>query len=106
MSPKPQAAKSRNIITKFEEKVYAAVKKIPRGEVRSYAWVARKIGKPKAARAVGNALNKNPNPIIIPCHRVIRKNGEIGGYIFGKKEKALLLEKEGNTFIAKAMKSM
>ena len=94
MSPKPQAAKSRNIITKFEEKVYAAVKKIPRGEVRSYAWVARKIGKPKAARAVGNALNKNPNPIIIPCHRVIGENGELTGYAGGLGRKKWLLELE------------
>ena len=80
--------------TPFEQKVYKAILKIPRGETRSYQWVAEKIGHPKAARAVGNALHKNPYTIIIPCHRVIRKNGTLGGYAHGLKMKKELLAKE------------
>lgn len=81
--------------TKFEEKVYSAVKKIPKGEVRSYEWVAKQIGNPKAVRAVGNALNKNPYAPIVPCHRVIRKDGSIGGFASGTRNKIELLKKEG-----------
>ncbi|MEW6102328.1 MAG: MGMT family protein [bacterium] len=75
--------------------VYNIVLSIPEGETRTYQWVAEKIGNPKSARAVGNALSKNPCPITIPCHRIIRKDGRVGGYIKGKEEKRLLLEKEG-----------
>lgn len=81
-------------LTLFEKKVYTVVKKIPFGEVRSYAWVAEKIGKPGASRAVGNALNKNPFPIIVPCHRVVHSNGFIGEYAFGQDLKKKLLETE------------
>lgn len=82
----------------FEQKVYRAILKIPKGQTRSYQWVAKKIGNPKAARAVGNALNKNPYPIIIPCHRVIRSDGSLGGYSRGLKLKKKLLKKEMGTF--------
>ncbi|OGC05035.1 hypothetical protein A2276_03710 [candidate division WOR-1 bacterium RIFOXYA12_FULL_43_27] len=81
--------------TKFEEKVYKAVKKIPKGEVRSYEWVAKQIGRPKSVRAVGNALNKNPYAPIVPCHRVIRKDGSIGGFASGAGKKVELLKREG-----------
>ena len=80
--------------TPFEQKVYRAVLKIPAGKTRSYQRVAQKIGKPKAARAVGNALNKNPYPVIIPCHRIIRKNGSLGGYSRGLNLKKKLLQEE------------
>ncbi|MFA5034692.1 MAG: MGMT family protein [Candidatus Margulisiibacteriota bacterium] len=80
--------------TEFEKKVYAAVKLIPKGEVRSYGWVARRIGRPKAARAVGNALNKNPFAPIVPCHRVVAANG-LGGFAGGLKKKIALLRSEG-----------
>ncbi|MBU1867456.1 MAG: MGMT family protein [Candidatus Margulisbacteria bacterium] len=80
--------------TQFEKDVYAAVKLIPRGEVRSYSWVARRIGRPKAARAVGNALNKNRYAPIVPCHRVVAANG-LGGFAWGIKEKIRLLKMEG-----------
>ena len=80
--------------TDFEKDVYRAVARIPRGEVRSYGWVARAAGKPGAARAVGNALNKNPYPGPIPCHRVIRSDGSIGGYAKGARAKRRLLEAE------------
>ncbi len=64
----------------FYRRVWHATKTIPMGEVRSYKWVAEKAGSPKAYRAVGQALAKNPYPEIIPCHRVICSNGYIGGY--------------------------
>ena len=89
---------SKNItLTKFEWKVLDAAMKIPLGETRSYKWVAQKIGSPKAVRAVGQALRKNPYPLIIPCHRVIKEDGSPGGYAgrYGKKKEQLLnMEKE------------
>lgn len=83
--------------TPFEQKVYRAVLKIPAGKTRSYQWVAKRIGKPKAARAVGQALNKNPYTIIIPCHRVIRSNGSLGGYSLGLELKKKLLKREAKS---------
>ncbi len=81
-------------ITEFEKRVYLAVLKIPKGEVRSYKWVAVKIGKPKAFRAVGNALNKNPYIGVVPCHRVIKSDGSIGAFAKGLKRKRELLKSE------------
>lgn len=81
-------------LTSFKKKVYTVVKKIPFGEVRSYAWVAKKAGRPAAARAVGNALNKNPFPVVVPCHRVVHSDGSIGEYVFGWDLKSKLLETE------------
>ncbi|OGC06756.1 hypothetical protein A2230_01855 [candidate division WOR-1 bacterium RIFOXYA2_FULL_36_21] len=81
-------------MTKFQQKVYETVKKIPKGETRSYEWVAIQIGNPKSARAVGNALNKNRSKEI-PCHRVIRKDGTIGGFASGRSAKREILKKEG-----------
>ena len=66
--------------TDFQKMVWAELKKIPFGEIRTYKEIAVAIGKPKAARAVANACGKNPYPIIIPCHRVVRSDGTIGGY--------------------------
>jgi len=71
------------------------VKKIPRGQVRTYAWVAQEVKRPDAKRAVGNALNRNPFPIIVPCHRVVRSDRSIGGYALGRDLKRKLLEIEG-----------
>lgn len=81
--------------TDFEDRVYAATSDIPRGETRSYKWIAVKIGRPKAARAVGNALNKNPRIGKVPCHRVIRSDGSIGGFAKGVMRKKALLRAEG-----------
>lgn len=78
----------------FKEKVYRVVSKIPKGSVLTYKEVARRVGKPNAARAVGNVLNKNMSPKV-PCHRVIRSNGEIGGYRNGHLAKVKILKKEG-----------
>jgi len=77
----------------FKEKVFEVVKKVPRGEVISYKEVAQRAGRPRAWRAVGNILSKNKNPEL-PCHRVIRSDGKIGGYNRGLKKKRVLLRKE------------
>ncbi|MCX5657063.1 MAG: MGMT family protein [Candidatus Omnitrophica bacterium] len=81
-------------VTQFQQRVYKVVKKIPKGEVRSYKWVAEQIGKPRAYRAVGQALNKNPYLEIIPCHRVICSSGSLGGYSLGTQKKRHLLDEE------------
>ena len=82
--------------TKFQLKVWSYLKKIPKGQVKTYLDVAKAIGKPRAFRAVANAIGKNPYPPKIPCHRVIRSNGSIGGYSGkgGIKKKRRLLEIE------------
>ena len=83
--------------TKFQRKVWAYLSKIPRGSVKTYSQVAQGIGKPLAVRAVANAIGKNPNAPKIPCHRVVRSDGSLGGYSGkgGLKTKKLLLKKEG-----------
>lgn len=82
-------------LSEFERAVLLKAREIPRGEVRPYGWIAREIGRPGAVRAVGNALNKNPIPLLIPCHRVVRSDGEIGEYAFGAPAKRTLLAAEG-----------
>lgn len=81
-------------MTLFAKEVYKVVLKIPLGEVRTYKWVAQKIGRPKAYRAVGQALKNNHYPIIIPCHRVIKSSSALGGYVWGKKTKRAILNLE------------
>tara|TARA_B100000700_G_scaffold184751_1_gene203679 strand:- start:341 stop:676 length:336 start_codon:yes stop_codon:yes gene_type:complete len=83
--------------TKFQVKVWKYLRKIPYGEVKTYYQVAKGIGKPLAVRAVANAIAKNPYPLKIPCHRVIKSDGSIGGYSGkgGVKTKTFLLKKEG-----------
>ena len=66
--------------TPFQERVWNEIKKIPAGQTRTYKEIAVSIGKPRSARAVANACAANPNPIIVPCHRVIRSDGSHGGY--------------------------
>ena len=88
-------------LTPFEWKVLDATMKIPLGETRTYQWVARKVGSPKAVRAVGQALKKNPYPLLVPCHRVIQKSGKTGGYSGGKTLKPKLIDLERS--IRKAM---
>ncbi|MCO5997973.1 methylated-DNA--[protein]-cysteine S-methyltransferase [Actinoallomurus rhizosphaericola] len=78
----------------FEEAVLRAAATIPRGEIRPYAWIAERIGRPKAVRAVGTALGRNPVPLLIPCHRVTRSDGRIGQYVFGAPAKEHLLRTE------------
>jgi len=81
--------------TPFQRAVWEALRRIPYGEVRSYGWVAKAVGRPRAARAVGAACGANPWPIIVPCHRVIAADGSLGGYSAGLKWKRCLLKLEG-----------
>mgnify|MGYP006159477817 FL=1 len=85
--------------TAFQVKIWKHLMKIPFGSVKTYSQVAKAIGKPLAVRAVANAIGKNPFPIKIPCHRVIRRDGSLGGYSGkgGIKTKKLLLKREGIT---------
>jgi O-6-methylguanine DNA methyltransferase len=78
----------------FEMRVWQALQRIPLGETRSYEDIAQAIGSPRACRAVGGANSKNPIPLLIPCHRVIRKNGALGGFSGGIKIKEWLLQFE------------
>ena len=83
--------------TKFQIKVWNYLKTIPKGQIRTYLEVAKAINKPKAVRAVANAIGKNPYAPKVPCHRVIRSDGGLGGYsgLGGKKTKKKLLKMEG-----------
>jgi methylated-DNA-[protein]-cysteine S-methyltransferase len=75
----------------FESAVWETARKIPYGETRSYSWVAQQINKPQAPRAVGQALGRNPLPIIVPCHRVLTRDGKLGGFGGGIEMKGYLL---------------
>ena len=80
-------------ITEFQRRVYLALLDVPKGSLITYGELALKVGC-KSPRAVGNALHKNPFAPLVPCHRVVRANGEIGGYAFGEQEKLRLLREE------------
>lgn len=84
-------------ITPFQRRVLEETRKVPRGQVSTYAEIARRIGNPKAVRAVGQALRRNPVPIVVPCHRVIASDGSLGGYggELRSKRKVQLLKLEG-----------
>jgi O-6-methylguanine DNA methyltransferase len=83
-------------LSEFEQAVLRKAFEIPRGEVRPYSWIAREIGRPEAVRAAGSALAKNPVPVLIPCHRVVRSDGHLGNYSMGgPRNKRMLLEAEG-----------
>ena len=81
--------------TEFQQQVWNVIRQIPYGEVRTYQWIADQIGRPKSARSIGNAVGANPVSILIPCHRVIRSNGGLGGYGGGLERKRQLLALEG-----------
>ena len=85
--------------THFQREVWEKTRLIPYGETRSYAWVAEQIKNPRAVRAVGQALGKNPIPIIVPCHRVVASGGKLGGFGGGLEMKKQLLSLEGSTGI-------
>ena len=83
-------------LTEFQRAVLLKTAEIPAGEVRPYGWIAKEIGKPGAVRAVGTALARNPVPVVIPCHRVVRSDGSLGRYSLGvDANKEVLLEAEG-----------
>jgi O-6-methylguanine DNA methyltransferase len=79
--------------------VYDLLLKIPAGKVSTYGDLARALGNPSASRAIGRILGENPNPIQVPCHRVVMSNGRVGGYAYGSTKKRQLLENEGVSFI-------
>lgn len=80
--------------TAFQQRVWRALREIPRGETRSYSEIAKRVGSPAAVRAVGSACGKNPVAVVVPCHRVVREDGELGGYRWGLDRKRALLERE------------
>src|SRR6185437_15656064 len=80
--------------TAFQQMVWKELQRIPSGQTRSYTDVAKTIGRPKAVRAVANACGSNPIAVVVPCHRVVQKNGSLAGYRWGVERKAALLEKE------------
>lgn len=84
-----------NSATPFQRRVWEALFEIPRGEFRTYGELAARVGSPRAARAVGQAVGKNPLPVILPCHRVVAGDGSLGGFSCGVSLKVLLLELEG-----------
>ena len=86
-------------LSDFEKSVYRVILNIPQGQTRSYKWVAQKLSRPGAARAVGNALNKNPYAPMVPCHRVVKSDGAIGGYAKGIRAKRRMLKTEGIDWI-------
>ena len=81
-------------VTAFQWKVYEALRAIPYGHTRTYEEIAKAIGQPKAVRAVARACATNPTAIVIPCHRVVSKDGSLGGYRWGTESKQALLTKE------------
>ena len=81
--------------TIFQKAVWEATRRVPKGKVTTYAAIAKLIGRPRAVRAVGNALNKNPYAPQVPCHRVVKSDGSLGGFAGGVKNKKQILEKEG-----------
>jgi len=85
------------VLTPFQQEALRVTASIPPGEVRPYGWVAREMGRERAVRAVGTSLARNPVPIAIPCHRVVRSDGALGNYAFGVEMKHDLLEHEGMT---------
>jgi methylated-DNA-[protein]-cysteine S-methyltransferase len=84
-----------NSLSPFQRRVLQELLRIPKGQTRSYQWVAKRIGKPGAARAVGSACRTNPFAPTVPCHRVIRADGSLGYYALGQARKRALLKAEG-----------
>ncbi len=82
-------------LPRFQQKILGVLRNVPRGEVRTYGWLARQAGYPRAARAAGNAMARNPVPILIPCHRVVPASGGVGNFGLGAALKRALLAREG-----------
>ncbi len=83
--------------TDFQAQVWRAARLVPRGQTRSYAWLASQVGRPGAARAVGQALGRNPLPVVVPCHRILAAGGGLGGFSGGLAMKRFLLRLEAST---------
>jgi len=80
---------------KIDEKVYKKLLQVPTGKVTTYSELAKAVGLKDGQRIIGKIMNKNPYPVIVPCHRVVKANGEVGGYAFGEDVKISMLLKEG-----------
>jgi len=80
---------------KLEEKVYKKLLEVPKGKITTYGDIAKAIGLKNGQRIIGKIMNKNPYPVIVPCHRVVKSDGKIGGYAWGEKVKAKMLSNEG-----------
>ena len=100
LSPRLQTKKTSVITNKVikHEDVYSLLQKIPAGRVSTYGDLAKALGNPSASRIIGRILGKNPNPVQVPCHRVVMSNGKLGGYMHGIEIKKELLKKEGIVF--------
>ena len=101
------STKRSKIVTKSmikDNDVYELLLKIPAGKLSTYGDLAKALGKPSASRAIGRILAKNPNPIVVPCHRVVMSDGKLGGYAYGSTRKRELLEKEGISFTDKIIR--
>lgn len=79
----------------LEKKIYKKLLEVPKGKITTYGELAKAVGIKNGQRAVGRIMNKNPYPVIIPCHRVIRSDGKVGGYAYGGEIKSNMLTKEG-----------
>ena len=93
-----------NLSTIKDSDVYDLLQKIPAGKVSTYGDLAKSLGNPDASRAIGRILGRNPNPIVVPCHRVVKSDGRLGGYVYGIAKKRELLEKEGVSFIGEVVR--
>ncbi len=93
-TPAPSLALDLRGLSDFERDVLTATRRIPAGQTRPYGWVAGEAGRPRAVRAVGSVLGRNPVPLLIPCHRVVRADGRLGDYMFGPAHKEQLLRAE------------
>ena len=82
----------------IKDEVYDILVKIPAGKVTTYGDIAKAIGQPNSSRLIGQILHNNPTPVAVPCHRVVRSDGKIGGYAYGSRKKRKLLEEEGLKF--------
>ncbi len=82
-------------LSAFQLKVLKTLQQVPRGQVRTYSWLAQRVGRPAAARAVGNTMARNPIPLLIPCHRIVPASGGVGNYGLGIPRKRELLQREG-----------
>lgn len=80
---------------KIDKKIYKKLLEVPEGKITTYSELAKAVGFTNGQRAVGKIMNKNPYPVIIPCHRVVKADGKVGGYAYGEEIKKTMLEKEG-----------
>ncbi|MCV0372194.1 MAG: MGMT family protein [Nitrosarchaeum sp.] len=79
----------------LDKRIYIKLSEVPKGKITTYGEIAKAVGMKNGQRAVGRIMNKNPYPVIIPCHRVVKSDGKVGGYAYGEEIKSNMLQKEG-----------